>query len=176
MNQYLAVTSNGLENLLVEELTQLGINDAKPVQAGVKFKATNEQIYRCCLWSRLASRFVRIVAEFKCQNDLDLYLSTTSVNWVNYFHSSKKLVVDFNGTNREIRNSQYGAMKVKDAIVDCFTKKIFRVRRSAKILRIFISMSAYTKRMLCLVSIWWVQACMLGATELKQVKRHYVKH
>lgn len=123
MNQYLAVTSNGLENLLVEELTQLGINDAKPVQAGVKFKATNEQIYRCCLWSRLASRFVRIVAEFKCQNDLDLYLSTTSVNWVNYFHSSKKLVVDFNGTNREIRNSQYGAMKVKDAIVDCFTKK-----------------------------------------------------
>jgi 23S rRNA (guanine2445-N2)-methyltransferase / 23S rRNA (guanine2069-N7)-methyltransferase len=54
MNQYLAVTSNGLENLLVEELTQLGITNAKPVQAGVKFKATNEQIYRCCLWSRLA--------------------------------------------------------------------------------------------------------------------------
>ncbi|WP_428814280.1 hypothetical protein, partial [Vibrio makurazakiensis] len=46
MNQYLAVTSNGLENLLVEELTQLGITNAKPVQAGVKFKATNELIYR----------------------------------------------------------------------------------------------------------------------------------
>lgn len=38
MNQYLAVTSNGLENLLVEELTQLGINDAKPVQAGLNLK------------------------------------------------------------------------------------------------------------------------------------------
>ncbi len=60
MNQYLAVTSNGMENLLVEELTKLGIENAKPVQAGVKFKATNEQIYRCCLWSRLASRFVRV--------------------------------------------------------------------------------------------------------------------
>ncbi len=32
-------------------------------QAGVKFKATNEQIYRCCLWSRLASRFVRVLSE-----------------------------------------------------------------------------------------------------------------
>ncbi|MBW3697009.1 bifunctional 23S rRNA (guanine(2069)-N(7))-methyltransferase RlmK/23S rRNA (guanine(2445)-N(2))-methyltransferase RlmL [Vibrio sp. T187] len=123
MNQYLAVTSNGLENLLVEELTQLGITNAKPVQAGVKFKATNEQIYRCCLWSRLASRFVRVLSEFTCQDDMDLYLSTTAVNWVNQFHSSKRFVVDFNGTNREIRNSQYGAMKVKDAVVDCFEKK-----------------------------------------------------
>jgi len=123
MHQYLAVTSNGLENLLVEELTKLGITNAKPVQAGVRFKASNEQIYRCCLWSRLASRFVRVLSEFTCNDDMDLYLATSSVNWVNHFHSSKKFVVDFNGTNREIRNSQYGAMKVKDAVVDCFEKK-----------------------------------------------------
>ncbi|MGY3569716.1 bifunctional 23S rRNA (guanine(2069)-N(7))-methyltransferase RlmK/23S rRNA (guanine(2445)-N(2))-methyltransferase RlmL [Vibrio paucivorans] len=123
MHQYLAVTSNGLENLLAEELKNLGITNAKPVQAGVKFKASNEQIYRCCLWSRLASRFVRVLSEFTCQDDMDLYLSATAINWVNHFHSSKKFVVDFNGTNREIRNSQYGAMKVKDAVVDCFEKK-----------------------------------------------------
>ncbi|UPQ89263.1 bifunctional 23S rRNA (guanine(2069)-N(7))-methyltransferase RlmK/23S rRNA (guanine(2445)-N(2))-methyltransferase RlmL [Vibrio sinaloensis] len=123
MHQYLAVTSNGLENLLVDELTKLGINDAKPVQAGVRFKATNEQIYRVCLWSRLASRFVRVLSEFTCNDDMDLYLAASAVNWVNQFDSSKKLVVDFNGTNREIRNSQYGAMKVKDAIVDSFEKK-----------------------------------------------------
>ncbi|MEH0667105.1 bifunctional 23S rRNA (guanine(2069)-N(7))-methyltransferase RlmK/23S rRNA (guanine(2445)-N(2))-methyltransferase RlmL [Vibrio scophthalmi] len=123
MHQYLAVTSNGMENLLVEELTNLGIEDAKPVQAGVRFKATNEQVYRVCLWSRLASRFVRVLSEFTCNDDMDLYLAASAVNWVNHFHSSKKFVVDFNGTNREIRNSQYGAMKVKDAVVDCFEKK-----------------------------------------------------
>ncbi|WP_237363555.1 bifunctional 23S rRNA (guanine(2069)-N(7))-methyltransferase RlmK/23S rRNA (guanine(2445)-N(2))-methyltransferase RlmL [Vibrio marisflavi] len=123
MHQYLAVTSNGLENLLAEELTELGISNPKPVQAGVKFKATNEQVYRCCLWSRLASRFVRVLSEFTCQDDMDLYLSATSINWVNSFHSTKKFIVDFNGTNREIRNSQYGAMKVKDAVVDSFEKK-----------------------------------------------------
>ena len=123
MHQYLAVTSNGLENLLVDELTKLGISDAKPVQAGVRFKASNEQIYRVCLWSRLASRFVRVLSEFTCNDDMDLYLASSAVNWVNQFHSSKKFVVDFNGTNREIRNSQYGAMKVKDAVVDSFEKK-----------------------------------------------------
>ncbi|MCY9843252.1 bifunctional 23S rRNA (guanine(2069)-N(7))-methyltransferase RlmK/23S rRNA (guanine(2445)-N(2))-methyltransferase RlmL [Vibrio caribbeanicus] len=123
MHQYLAVTSNGLENLLVEELTKLGVTDAKPVQAGVKFTASNDLVYRCCLWSRLASRFVRVLAEFNCNDDMDLYLASSAVNWVGHFHSSKRLVVDFNGTNREIRNSQYGAMKVKDAIVDHFEKK-----------------------------------------------------
>ncbi|WP_339387587.1 bifunctional 23S rRNA (guanine(2069)-N(7))-methyltransferase RlmK/23S rRNA (guanine(2445)-N(2))-methyltransferase RlmL [Vibrio caribbeanicus] len=123
MHQYLAVTSNGLENLLVEELTKLGVTDAKPVQAGVKFTASNDLVYRCCLWSRLASRFVRVLAEFNCNDDMDLYLASSAVNWIGHFHSSKRLVVDFNGTNREIRNSQYGAMKVKDAIVDHFEKK-----------------------------------------------------
>ncbi|MFC5077642.1 Ribosomal RNA large subunit methyltransferase K/L [Vibrio thalassae] len=123
MNQYLAVTSNGLENLLAQELEQLGLTSVKPIQAGVKFKASNEQIYRACLWSRYASRFVKVLSEFTCQDDMDLYLAASSINWVNHFHSSKKFIVDFNGTNREIRNSQYGAMKVKDAVVDCFNKK-----------------------------------------------------
>lgn len=123
MNQYLAVTSNGLENLLAQELEQMGLTSVKPVQAGVKFKATNEQIYRACLWSRYASRFVKVLSEFTCQDDMDLYLAASSINWVNHFHSTKKFIVDFNGTNREIRNSQYGAMKVKDAVVDCFNKK-----------------------------------------------------
>ena len=31
--------------------------------------------------------------------------------------------VHFSGLNDEIRNSQYGALKVKDAIVDSFTRK-----------------------------------------------------
>ncbi len=123
MNQYLAITSNGLENLLLEELKTIGITEPKPVQAGVKFQATNEQIYRCCLWSRIASRFVKVLSEFHCQDDMDLYLSASAINWPGHFSANKKFVVDFNGTNRAIRNSQYGAMKVKDAIVDSFTKK-----------------------------------------------------
>lgn len=123
MNQFLAITSNGLENLLADELTQLGITDAKPVQAGVRFTASNAQIYRCCLWSRLASRFVKVLSEFYCNDDMDLYLSASAINWSSHFSVDKRLIVDFNGTNREIRNSQYGAMKVKDAIVDSFTKK-----------------------------------------------------
>ncbi len=38
--------------------------------------------------------------------------------------------VHFSGLNDEIRNSQYGALKVKDAIVDSFTCRIYRARTS----------------------------------------------
>ncbi|SHF18942.1 bifunctional 23S rRNA (guanine(2069)-N(7))-methyltransferase RlmK/23S rRNA (guanine(2445)-N(2))-methyltransferase RlmL [Vibrio gazogenes] len=123
MHQYLATTSIGLENLLAEELNRLGVSDTQVVQAGVRFRATNEIIYRCCLWSRIASRFIRVLSEFSCQDDMDLYLSASAIRWSDYLQPSGTVIVDFNGTNQSIRNSQYGAVKVKDAIVDHFTKR-----------------------------------------------------
>ncbi|OAN17931.1 23S rRNA (guanine(2445)-N(2))/(guanine(2069)-N(7))-methyltransferase [Photobacterium jeanii] len=126
MNQYLAITSRGLENLLAEELNQLGAQDVKVVHAGVRFKADQETAYRCCLWTRISSRIIQILSEFNVRTDLDLYLGAAAINWPDYFTNDTRIVVDFNGTNREIRNSQYGAMKVKDAIVDRFTKADLR--------------------------------------------------
>ncbi|WP_087017690.1 bifunctional 23S rRNA (guanine(2069)-N(7))-methyltransferase RlmK/23S rRNA (guanine(2445)-N(2))-methyltransferase RlmL [Thaumasiovibrio subtropicus] len=125
MNQYLAITSRGIENLLGEELTQLGASQVEVVGAGVRFKADLETAYRCCLWSRLASRIIYVLSEFSVRDDLELYLGASVINWPDHFHASKRIVVDFNGTNREIRNSQYGALKIKDAIVDRFTKAGF---------------------------------------------------
>ncbi len=122
MKKILAITANGLEQLLADELTSLGVESYQLTQAGVFFKADQATLYRCCLWSRIASRFVQVLSEFECRDDMDLYLSASSISWSKYFDNSKSLVVDFNGTNREIRNSQYGAMKVKDAVVDHFEK------------------------------------------------------
>ncbi|WP_415720643.1 bifunctional 23S rRNA (guanine(2069)-N(7))-methyltransferase RlmK/23S rRNA (guanine(2445)-N(2))-methyltransferase RlmL [Photobacterium ganghwense] len=122
MNQYLAITSRGLENLLAQELEQLGAQQIKVVHAGVRFKAEQGTAYRCCLWTRLASRIIQVLGEFTVRDDMDLYLGATAINWPSYFNFNTRIIVDFNGTNREIRNSQYGAMKVKDAIVDKFTK------------------------------------------------------
>ncbi|WBA09847.1 bifunctional 23S rRNA (guanine(2069)-N(7))-methyltransferase RlmK/23S rRNA (guanine(2445)-N(2))-methyltransferase RlmL [Salinivibrio kushneri] len=122
MKHYLAITARGLEHMLAQELEQLGVSSLKQVHAGVKFKADDSTLYQCCLWSRIASRFVLVLGEFAVRDDMDLYLGATAINWPDYFHSSQRIAVDFNGTNREIRNSQYGALKVKDAIVDKFEK------------------------------------------------------
>jgi 23S rRNA (guanine2445-N2)-methyltransferase / 23S rRNA (guanine2069-N7)-methyltransferase len=122
MKHYLAITARGLEHLLAQELEQLGASSLKQVHAGVKFKADDSTLYQCCLWSRVASRFVLVLGEFAVRDDMDLYLGATAINWPDHFHSSQRIAVDFNGTNQEIRNSQYGALKVKDAIVDKFEK------------------------------------------------------
>ena len=49
----------------------------------------------------------------------------------------KTFAVHFSGVNEEIRNSQYGALKVKDAIVDSFTRNLTNARRSPSSSRIF---------------------------------------
>lgn len=144
MNQYLAITSRGLENLLAEELNELGAQSVQVVHAGVRFKANQETAYRCCLWTRISSRIIQVLSEFNVRDDMDLYLGAAAINWTNYFNNATRIVVDFNGTNREIRNSQYGAMKVKDAIVDSFTKADLRrpnIDRDQPDLRIHMRLS-----------------------------------
>ena len=54
--------------------------------------------------------------------DLDLYYAVVGVNWLDYFDEKVHFFVDFNGTNQEIRHTQFGAMRVKDGIVDYFER------------------------------------------------------
>jgi Predicted N6-adenine-specific DNA methylase len=46
----------GLENLLQDELTQLGAAEVRQTVAGVSCEAELETAYRICLWSRLGNR------------------------------------------------------------------------------------------------------------------------
>lgn len=77
---------------------------------------------------------------------MDLYLAVQSVDWPSVFSADKTFAVHFNGTNDEIRNSQYGALKVKDAIVDSFTRKTGTRRMWQNSSRISASMSISIKK------------------------------
>lgn len=123
MKQLFATTSRGFEELLKVELTELGAIECKVVQGGVHFTADDETQYRTLLWSRLASRILLPIAESKIYSDLDLYSTVVSQNWLDYFDERCHFFVDFNGTNREIRHTQFGAMRVKDGIVDYFERQ-----------------------------------------------------
>ncbi len=79
MNQYLAITSRGLENLLADELEQLGAQNIQVVHAYVRFKADQAMVYRCCLWTRISSRIIQVLSEFNVRDDMDLYLGATEI-------------------------------------------------------------------------------------------------
>ncbi len=124
MNSLFASTARGLEELLKSELEALGAHDCKIVQGGVHFQGDDRLMYQSLLWSRLASRILLPLNEFKVYSDLDLYLGVQAIDWPSIFGVDKTFAVHFSGVNDEIRNSQYGALKVKDAIVDSFTRKM----------------------------------------------------
>ena len=122
MKQLFATTARGFEELLKSELTELGAQDAKVAQGGVHYWADDETLYRTLLWSRLSSRILLPIVQAKVFSDLDLYSAVVGMNWLDYFDEKVHFFVDFNGTNQEIRHTQFGAMRVKDGIVDYFER------------------------------------------------------
>ncbi|MBE7393931.1 bifunctional 23S rRNA (guanine(2069)-N(7))-methyltransferase RlmK/23S rRNA (guanine(2445)-N(2))-methyltransferase RlmL [Pasteurella multocida] len=122
MKQLFATTARGFEELLKVELTDLGAMDCQITQGGVHFHGDEETQYRVLLWTRLASRILLPIVTCKVYSDLDLYSAVVGQNWLDYFDEKAHFMVDFNGTNREIRHTQFGAMRVKDGIVDYFER------------------------------------------------------
>ncbi|MDN3653100.1 bifunctional 23S rRNA (guanine(2069)-N(7))-methyltransferase RlmK/23S rRNA (guanine(2445)-N(2))-methyltransferase RlmL [Thalassotalea ponticola] len=121
MNQFLALTSFGIEQLLADELKQLDASDVVQKPEGVYFSSTLENAYLICLRTRLASRVLLAISEpVPIKNKDDLYNAASAITWPNHFSAEKSFAVDFVGKNQAIRDSQFGALTVKDAIVDSF--------------------------------------------------------
>ncbi|MBE2894214.1 bifunctional 23S rRNA (guanine(2069)-N(7))-methyltransferase RlmK/23S rRNA (guanine(2445)-N(2))-methyltransferase RlmL [Spirabiliibacterium falconis] len=123
MNTLFATTARGFEELLKVELTELGATALRIVQGGVQFTADESTLYRTLLGSRLSSRILLPLISGNVYSDLDLYALVSQFDWASQFDSRCTFLVDFNGTNHAIRHSQFGAMRVKDGIVDYFERQ-----------------------------------------------------
>ena len=117
--QYFATCPKGLEGLLLNELQSLGADDLRETVAGIYFSGEIEMAYRACLWSRLANKILLPLASFEANSQEELYDGVRELRWEEHLSPNGTLLVDFIGTNDTIRNTQFGAVKVKDAIVDC---------------------------------------------------------
>ena len=115
---WIATCPKGWELLLATELNSLGALDVKETIAAVYFNGSMEIAYRCCLWSRLANRILKLLHHFVLNNTEDLYEQTNEINWESHLSSGQTIAIDFIGTSRLIDNTMYGSQKVKDAIVD----------------------------------------------------------
>lgn len=108
----------GLENLLQDEIEQLGGQQTRQTVAGVYTEGELELAYRICLWSRLGNRVLMPLAEGETEDAEALYELVQQVDWLAHLRPSGTLTVDFNGQSKAINNTHFGALKVKDAIVD----------------------------------------------------------
>ena len=107
-----------LESLLLDEAGQLGLEEAREHVAMVRGFAGIETAYRLCLWSRLANRVLLVLARFPVSNAETLYEGVKAVDWSEHLDAGGSLAVEFSGRGAGIDNTHFGALKVKDAIVD----------------------------------------------------------
>ncbi|MDO6766158.1 bifunctional 23S rRNA (guanine(2069)-N(7))-methyltransferase RlmK/23S rRNA (guanine(2445)-N(2))-methyltransferase RlmL [Agarivorans sp. 1_MG-2023] len=124
MADFFASTAKGLESLCLDELKALGAQECKQTVAGVSFTCDWPTAYKICMWSRVASRILLRLVETQADNVDELYQAAYSIPWNKYFNVDQTFSVHCSGTNHYIDNSQFGALKVKDAIVDQFNKTV----------------------------------------------------
>ncbi len=115
-----------MERLLAEELAQLGAQAVRTRPAGVAFKGGLELGYRVCLWSRVASRVLLNLAQFPASFPEELYAGVCSISWDEHLSPEGSFAVDFNAVRSAITHTHFGALKVKDAIVDQFRERYGR--------------------------------------------------
>ena len=108
----------GLEPLLLQELIDLGGEGAKETRSSVVFRGTLEQAYRVCLWSRVANRVLLGLARFQAQDEAGLYQGAAAIDWQQHIPAGVTLAVECHVHQGFSDNSQFLALKVKDAIVD----------------------------------------------------------
>ncbi|EQD78342.1 RNA methylase, partial [mine drainage metagenome] len=120
MSTLFITCAKGLEELLRDELSGLGLPDARATVAGVHLAGGLEAAYRVCLYSRLASRVLLPLAQFAAGAARDLHAGVQGIDWSTLLAPEGSLTVDANLSQSALTHSQFVAQTVKDAIVDQF--------------------------------------------------------
>ncbi|PLY00526.1 MAG: bifunctional 23S rRNA (guanine(2069)-N(7))-methyltransferase RlmK/23S rRNA (guanine(2445)-N(2))-methyltransferase RlmL [Desulfuromonas sp.] len=123
IQKFFATAPLGIEPLLAAELADLGATEVREQRAGVAFSGPLETAYRACLWTRLASRILLPLAEFPAPDTDSLYAEIQKLEWAQQLDCDKTFAVDCTTNSSGITHSHYGALRVKDAIVDQFRSR-----------------------------------------------------
>jgi len=123
MLEFWALTSKGVEELLAEEIRGQGGEIIKVTMGVVRFKAELRTGYQLCLWSRLATRILRLIQSEPVTADSDIYQVAQKIDWPQQMSLRNTLAVDCVGKHPKIDNTQFGAIRLKDAIVDQFREE-----------------------------------------------------
>lgn len=140
-----ASTPKAMEDLLAAELKTLGAVNVKQTIAGVAFQGDLATAYRVCLWSRVASRILLVLASFPLKSQDDLYRGVQTIDWSKHFAADGSLAVSFSSKNSQVfGNTHFGALKVKDAVVDQMRVR-FNVRPSIDTVRSDIRVNVHVQ-------------------------------
>ena len=144
-HSFFASVPKGVETLLVDELQSLGAAQLQPTRAGVAFTGPLEMGYRVCLWSRLASRVLLVLDQFPAPTTQALYQGVRALPWQEHMAPDGSLAVHLVAAQSHLTHTHFGALKVKDAIVDQLRDE-FGVRPNVDLQRPHVRIHVYLFR------------------------------
>ena len=124
----LAKTFKGLEEVLAQELIELGANDVQLERRAVSFKGDKALLYRANFCLRTAIRVLvpvqseKLKAKGRKPED-QVYEIAKSVDWSRYMAVDNTFVIDATVYSEFFHNSLFVTYRVKDAIVDYWNEK-----------------------------------------------------
>lgn len=119
----MAKTLSGLEEVLAEELKELGVNDPVIGNRAVTFYADHETLYRINLWSRIALRFFRQIDEFRIEDAGGVYTEVMKTQWWKLIGVDQTFRIDNTISSQYFNNPMYAVQLAKDAIADQFRRR-----------------------------------------------------
>ncbi|MGN0058710.1 MAG: THUMP domain-containing protein [Phocaeicola plebeius] len=126
MNQefeLIAKTFQGLEEVLAQELTELGASNIEIGRRMVSFTGDKAMMYKANFCLRTAIRILKPIKHFTAKTADEVYEAVKSMAWEEYLDNTSSFAVDAVVFSNEFRHSMYVAYRVKDAIVDYFREK-----------------------------------------------------
>ncbi|WP_396184559.1 class I SAM-dependent RNA methyltransferase, partial [Flavobacterium sp.] len=118
-----AKTFFGFEEILAKEVQQLGGQDVQTGTRVVTFFGDKGFMYKANLSLRTALKILKPIKWFKVYNEKSLYDGVASIDWSQFMTEKQTFVVDVTLYSEAFNNSQFVALKTKDAIVDQFRAK-----------------------------------------------------
>ncbi len=114
----------GLEEVLVDELAELGVEPAHATAGGVHFSATWPDVYRINLHSRIASRVLVRIVQGRYRTEDDIHRLAHAQDWTAWFAVDRTLRVDTTGGSGKhksgLKSLEFVTLRVKDGICDRF--------------------------------------------------------
>lgn len=149
----IAKTLKGLEEVLAQELTELGADEVQIQRRAVSFRGDKAMLYTANLWLRTALRVLVPVKTFSLQHSAvshqksavsrkpssatrhsdkqqkpedQVYEMVKRIEWDKYMTAETRFAIDATVYSDTLRNSRFVTYRVKDAIADYWQERAGR--------------------------------------------------
>lgn len=120
---YTATTLAGLEEVLAQELIEIGADEVQVARRSVYFSGDLKLLYKANYCLRTALRILQPIDSYKIFSADDLYQRGKNFKWEELFGVGQTFAVQSTVFSDLFNNSMFASLKLKDAIVDRFRYK-----------------------------------------------------